>query len=1519
MKFFIRSTALVCLFFLSVVAASGQTANFIADYTAGCAPLVVNFTNTSTGATTYLWDLGNTTTTTVVNPSTTYITPGTYTVKLTAYNGTASSVRTLVITVHPRPTVSFTANMTTVCPGVPVTFTSTSSSGVPGPMSYIWNFGDGSNGSGSPVAHAYGAAGLYNVTLYVTNAQGCSNSATNSSFINVYPKPHANFGGAPPNSCSVPHTVNFTNTSSGSGPFTFAWQFGDGGISALGTPSHTYTGVGSYNVTLQVTDANGCTDVLVRPSYINVAPVNASMAGPTTGCIASTLTFSSTSGATAPASWDFGDGSTATGITATHAYTTAGTYPVRLIVNNGICSDTVIQIVTISPSPLVNYLITPTPSCPAPVTRTFSAFATAGSTATWNFGDGTTGTGTNITHTYTTNGIFPIRLQVVSPAGCRDSVTRIDTIYDLTATIVDTPNKGCKPLTVHFGLNATTTVPTGIPHAYPYAISSYTWNYGDGSPTSTAPAPTHVYTAVGVYTVSCTIVTANGCTAVDTAVVYVGEPPVVSFTATPTHVCAHQSVTFTSVHTGSVTVYTWNFDDGTTSTDSVGTTSHGYGVPGVYSPTLTAYYNGCPSAPYVFHSIVVDSPTANFTVAYTCSPPTQANFTNLSLGATTWLWQFGDGATNSTTWSPSHVYPGFTTYTVTLTTYNAGSGCRDTMKRAVDFRRSIFNFTANDTTVCKYDQVTFTPTVTAGTATGFSWWDNGAFMGSSALTTPFTYQFLTTGWHTIMAIMTNSRGCFDTVIKTSYVLVARPAGNFTAAPTTVCAYDPVTFTDASTAVPVPGSVITGYTWQFGDGATSTGAIPVTTHTYTAAGVYAVTEVVADNIGCRDTVVRPAYIQITKPTAGFSSANTHPCINVPVLFVNTSAGAVSYTWFFGDGSTSATAAPAHAYSASGTYTVRLVAVDASGCRDTLTRPAYITVTGPTAAFTMTDSVSVCPPLLDTFINLSSGGATTYQWAFGDGNVSSLVSPNNMYITEGSYTVTLVAIDVLGCRDTAYRQVHIYGSAGTFSYAPLSGCAPHLVNFTASVVNIPSIIWDFADGTISAPSSATTTTHVYTLPGAYVPRLVLSDGTGCQTSSPGIDTIKVNDVFLGFKVPLGMCEFQNFTFTDTSWSYWSTMNSWYWNFNGITSTEQSPTFYAGAAGIYTVMMTATDGWGCTDTLRQNIEIYAPPVISAGADTIVCFGDNATLLATGANTYVWADGATLSCTACNPTLANPPSAPTTYTVIGTDIHGCKDTASTRVFHRFKTISGAYGEGEICTGTTLQLHDTGATKFTWYPPQWLSDPTSGSPVTTPLGSVTYTVVAQLAGCIPDTNVLTITVHPTPSVDAGPDQTLPAGSVATLEARATNATKYSWADGATLDCTNCAETHASPEVTTTYTVTVSNNFGCTASDSVTIFMYCSDNQVYLPNSFTPNGDGHNDLFYPRGSAVKNIKSFRIYNRWGELLFSRSNFPLNDITNAWDGSYEGMAPRPDVYVYIVEGICGNGKPMFIKGDVTIIR
>jgi len=1527
MKLFTRSILLICLCFSAFFAKASASAHFTADVTSGCAPLLVHFTNTTTGASgsaTYSWDLGNGTTSTLTDVSGSYIAAGTYTCTLTVTDGGVTTTYSMTITVFPAPTVDFVASDTAVCPGSTVSFTSTTLAGVPGALTYAWAFGDGHVSTSSSPSDLYSAPGYYNVTLSATNSDGCVASLTKTAYIHVYTPPVAAFTAPTVHFCGTPAHAVFTDASTGTGPFTYHWSFGDGSTGSGSPASHDYTSTGSYTVKLIVTDAHGCQDSISMPAYIYVGITTASFTGPTTACVHSSVTFTNTSTSHISSEWKFGDGNIGFGDPGTNIYSTPGTYTVKLIVSDGYCQDSVIHTIVIQPGPVTSFTITPSEPCPPPTAITFTGTVPSGATTTWLYGDGSAGAGLPSTHTYPHMGVDTVKMVVVDPAtGCTDTIQKTLILYDIVPELIALPTSGCAPLTVSFKDSLYTHEPNDtllsyplLPH-YPYAITGYTWTFGDGSASSTSGTPSHTYTATGSYTVHVTMTTANGCTVLDSTVIHVGKPPVVTFSVTPTHACYHDnSETFTvTIISGPADHYTWEFGDGEGETDSVLTATHSYSLPGIYSVTLTAFYNGCPSAPVIMPNLItIDSPKAIIADSVFCSPAKRVLFTDHSLGDDTHIWLFGDGGT-STTSPVTHDYASFTTYVVTLATYNVRSGCRDTAVVSVDLSRPIPYFSTPDTAICRDSFMVFTPTVTLDSSVSYHWSDFGHGSTMDSLSQIFIDTFHATGIYNIRLVIQDQNGCSDTVVKANYIHIAKPVANFTAAPPTGCVPATVIFTDHSTDI--AGTTYTSYAWDFGDGISAVVSSSPVSHTYTSAGSFTTTEIVKDNIGCMDTVAL-SLVTVYQPSASFNASNVFPCTNDPVLFTNTSSTIVSSYWFFGDGDTSTANSPTHTYTSAGVYTVKLVVTDANGCTDTASYPAYINVSKPVASFTMDDSVSICPPLTVHFTNTSSG-AVDYSWFLGDGSTSVAADPSDLYIFTGLDTVMLIAVNMYGCTDTAIGHVNLLGYAGSFSYTPDSGCAPLSVHFSASLGNVPSIIWDFADGITSSSSALDTITHVYTIPGAYLPKLILSDNSGCQNSSKGLDTIKVDGVIPGFTTaPNPACQGSTFLLRDTSASYWSKITTWNWTFNGNTSTIDSPSFTINTAGTYPATLTVVDGWGCTANVSENVIVYPPPVITTIPDTTICIGDAATLVGYGGVSYTWSPPATLSCTACNPSLASP-TVVTTYTVIGTDAHGCVNTDTVTVSLKTKTISVARGDTEICQGVIVQIFDSGGTKYTWIPGTALSSPTVADPFAEPAVTTDYMVIAQLGSCIPDTNYVNIIVHPLPSVNAGPDQTLLAGTPAQLATSGNLIYRYWWDNTNSLSCDSCANPIATMSVTTTYVVTVATDFGCTNDDSVTIHLYCDVSQVFIPNSFTPNGDGENDVFYPRGKGVSRIKSFRIYNRWGEKLFERNDIDINDKSNAWDGSYMGGAPRPDVYVYIIDATCETGEPINLKGDVTIIR
>src|SRR5690606_38693136 len=221
--------------------------------------------------------------------------------------------------------------------------------------------------------------------------------------------------------------------------------------------------------------------------------------------------------------------------------------------------------------------------------------------------------------------------------------------------------------------------------------------------------------------------------------------------------------------------------------------------------------------------------------------------------------------------------------------------------------------------------------------------------------------------------------------------------------------------------------------------------------------------VTDNVGCKDTLLMPKLVDVRDPVPGFYASDSNACMKELIAFNNTTTGSSKFTsfWDFGDGTTDTARNPIHAYHQTGTFTVKLVITDTIGCKDSIIKVAYINISKPDAQFTLSDTMTICPPLNVLCFN-SSTGATTYSWDLGNGTSSVLQSPTASYTAPGVYQITLIAVNAENCKDTATGQVRVWGYAGALKYNPVSGCAPLQVGFKAELYNVPSAVWDFSDG-------------------------------------------------------------------------------------------------------------------------------------------------------------------------------------------------------------------------------------------------------------------------------------------------------------------------------------------------------------------------------------------------------------------------------------------------------------------------
>ena len=1076
---------------ISVHLSAQLTANFSGTPLSGCPPLNVSFSDLSTGGPTgWNWSFpgGSPASSTLQNPSSFYVSPGTYAVSLTITNGANSDTKTVsnYVVVYDKPQAGFTMSNDTACLGQTVTFTdaTTLSAGGPPIGTWAWNFGDGFSTSVAipTTSHAYTTPGTYPVSLVATDINGCNDNIIKN--IVVLPKPTLSFSATPTSACAPPLIVTFNNGSVSVGQTSYTWNFGDGTTATGVSPTHTYTATGTYNVTMYL-NQNGCIDSLVKPNSIVIQKIVASYtATPTTICSGNSIQFTNTSvPAPSSASWDFGDAGTSSLISPSHIYSTAGTYTVTMIASDASgCKDTVTSTVTVNQTPVANFIADTMVACSVPFTVTFTNTSTGATNYLWNFGDGSsTSSVPNPSHTYTATGSFNVTLVAANAAGpCIDSITKnlFIVIAPPVAGFVQPPDSGCVPLTINF---ASTSVSVIDP------IATYIWSFGDGSTAIAAPPLSHTYTAAGTYTPVLIIQTLNGCsdTSICTGCVKAGTKPVSKFGILQDTVCYGKPVMFSDSSSGA-TGWLWTFGDGQFS--SAQNPPHIYPDTGTYKTFLIAFNNGCADTSLI-QNVVILPPKAIFSYSLSCTNYYTVQFFNNSHGADSLVWKFGDGAIDSSNaQNPSHTYPVRGPFTVTLVCYNYATGCSDSTMSGFTIAEPIASYSTAVTSGC----YPFIVNLTSTSQDAITWqWNLGdpSSILDTSITNSATYTYTNTGQYPVTLIISDLNGCKDTLKDTLGALGPYPY--FVADTLTGCRPLIVTFADTS----VSDSVLTQWIWNFGDGSppdTTTNDSIV--HTYTLTGSFNVTMTVRDSNGCVKTIVKNNYIVPTFPFPSFT-VDTFACKNDVLVYdasATTPLAGQTYDWNFGDGNLFSTNNPitTHAYITDGYYTVSLTVTDLNGCDSTITKK--VRILKPTADFSWKVDTVLCGSMQVSFTDLSTGmlPPTTYSWGFGNGGSAVIQNPIAFYTTGGVFSVTLTITNGGGCKDTMVKDsiIAVPFAAGTFSISPAAGCNPLTACFDATAINTTGYIWGFGDG-VSDTIIGGDTCHTYTKPGTFNPLLFL----------------------------------------------------------------------------------------------------------------------------------------------------------------------------------------------------------------------------------------------------------------------------------------------------------------------------------------------------------------------------------------------------------------------------------------------
>ncbi|NDE04493.1 MAG: PKD domain-containing protein [Flavobacteriia bacterium] len=1223
------------------------------------------------------------------------------------------------------------------------------------------------------------------------------------------------------------------------------------------------------------------------------SPIANFTANPLTVCVGQNVNFTNTSSANGgPAlssyQWDFGDGNSATTANATHAFSTAGTFTITLVATNanGV-ADAEIKpaYITVNPLPNVNFSANGL-GCTVPLTLSFSNSSSQGAnfSQAWNFGNSQTSNQyTPPSITYNSQGTFQVVLTVTNNStGCVNSLTQPIVVSNFQAGIT-APAVGCVGQPIAFQDNSTA------------GANAWSWNFGSAGQ-SNAENPNVTYNSPGTYTVSLTSQNTNsGCSGSTTQQIVVQANTIPSFYANPTANCAPGSIQFFNT-TNLAGTYVWNFGDGQTYTGP-NPPAHLYQTSGLFDVSLTFTSSaGCSGTKTLQDYIEITPVEAGFYALDTggCAPFT-VQFIDTSYTPSnpivSWQWNFGNGQTYSGQVPPPQTY-GVGLYNVSLIITTA-SGCTDTIIKTpyvtVGSIDSV-DFSWDPNITCANTDVEFESefyiSVPYDSAEISYLWDFS--QGISTQDDP-TFQFSQdTGWVDV-TLYVNFRGCIDSLELDSVLYVLAPIAQFNPNTYLVCNPTslPVTFQFQNTAIEGEDSDSVALHYEWNDNSPNTYFnnsqldLPNggnTSHAFANYGTYQIEQVVHNyTTGCSDSIT--LAITISQLQSAFLLPDDTICKGDAIGLFNQSTTWSAHpvnTWIytFGNGQQINNGPNVnYVYPASGTYNINLLVFNSVGCSSTSSQT--ILVANKPVAGLLAPSYAGCSPFPVSFTNTSYSivnglPLATFNTTFSDNNTSVTTTNvnqaiNHTFVGNGVYTATLTATDINGCvsnpvsvQITLTKPTALI-SADTVICVLDSSVIASLSTGEAAL----QYAWSVNGNNIGSDSLC-----ILDLPSnnnglfsTHLLSLIVTDGNGCKDTT--LQTIYVSqphaaptysfsgaaiDVNGNYSCPPLFCDF-----TDVS-SSMGTITNWNWSFgNGNNSILQNPDNTLVTSGTFTLSMSVTDEFGCTDdtTVANYVSIGGP-----------------------LGTPIWIQDNTICAQGALFTIQNPSNIDSVSWNLGNGVW----VADSLSFPYFYPNTGTYNP-------SVTVYDTAGCQILY-----LLDP----------------LTASVSGMNAQINASPVYANINQVVNLT-DASTSLNPIAT----------WTWIfpDSSNLYFQNTAQSIAfSQGGPQQIGLVITDNLGCIDTALITIFV--SDPDIWVPNVFTPNGDGYNDIVTLPYPSFKSY-DIQILNRWGNLVFE-----LKDQTGVavWDGyDFNGQLHTDGVFFYRLRGEMLGGTLIDKHGFIHLVN
>ncbi|MDF2437488.1 MAG: hypothetical protein K0Q95_1864 [Bacteroidota bacterium] len=1424
--------------------------------------------------------------------------------------------------------VNISSNTNNACAPATITFNVTS--GSPTAYEFHWNFNDGSpvlvDTMPSSVSHVYTYSGFYNIMVDIYSSGGVYQGSVGNSNGTIA------IMGANINMADSACIGDMVNVCPNGNFNSVSWNFGDPASGANNTTNefctqHAFSSNGIYTVTMTANTQSCGMQTVTKTIVIgtNVYPQPSAYANPNPSCPAMPVMLGV--GGYSSYVWNFNDPASGSNSSTlqnpSHTFSGLGVFTPTVTVTNG-CGKTgsAVATVNIVSSPAFpNYpgfsLQANSPACP---NSTLNFNSPQGyNSYTWNFGDGTPVLNTTTSynsHLYTTAGSYNASVTITSACGNDTTLTK-NIVISNTAPF---PAQ-------NFQLNATT---PACPNSFvsfdaPDGNVSYEWHFGDGSPvvTTSNHYQYHQYGPVGNY--NAFVVITNGCgndTTLTKTIQILNNVGFPNFDGNqinvgPNPACQGDAVGFNAP--SGYASYTWTFGDGNSSALTSPHTSHTYTATGTYNVSLTIV-NNCGNDTTLSGTIVVNN-TGSFPnwLQLQIDPVTTCPNDLVEMrvnqgGYASYAWNFGDGSsTTSTGEGIQHAYSATGSYVVTCVITN-GCGLTTTVTGLVQVTNSSpvnpeLTVEGIQNPSCQGDEVFFV--LHGGQSTYGYTWNFGD--GSPATTTNgsgTSHSYTATGTYNVTVNAVN--GCGSTLTISSTVVISNSAipslyntegdriwgfagGDHNSSGgvnTAGCAGDAIVFYFEGSA--------TSNSFNFGDGNSGTavdqlvvygndGAFPVTIirHAFSAAGNYLITLNLTNSCGNTVTDTMTIHIGGGIPVSGDMTTSPPPfttCASIDFL----AFGGETYDWNFGDGSTLTTSSStvSHTFASAGVYVVSVEVTNGCGNTAIFSRSLSVNGTGGPAVSLSSSTSPTCVGGSNGSATISvSSGQAPYIYAWND--PSGQATANATGLSAGLYYATVT--DAVGCSSTLAVSINDPSAMITSVNTTTTACGAATGSATVSISSGGSGTYNYLWSTGITNATATGLSS-----GTY--SVTVTDvATGCSStataaiSENGGATLSLNTV-TNVNCYGGSTGAININVTGGTAPY-----TYLWS-NAATTQNLSDL----AAGTYSV--TVTDNSGCHAALSVNVtQSSAINVTTSVMVSPTCgnFDGQATVTANGGNgpyTYLWDSNAADQTTQ---TASGLPAG--TYSVVVTDVNGCTSEGIVDLSNSNAPNITAVTSNVSCYGGSngaVNITVTGGTSpylYTWNVPP----PQTNHQDVNNLTPGNYLVFVNDAhGCmsfrsytISQPELLTASVMSSGVTCGNVDGT----AIATSTGGNTSFT-YMWTPGGQTTQTATALNTGS------YTVTVTDNKGCTATASTTISSTTNPQEICM---VTVDPLSTHNIIYWEKPAVSNIDSFFIYREDVTNVYTRIGAVSYDSLS----EYHDLGANPNMttkrYKISVLDNCGN--------------